>query len=95
MKIRVLALTLAALFIATTALTLDSSTIRDIKRAKDLDALAEEAEDITKDMASKTPADMEEAALIAAETQVYLSYIAVRQNQFFAEKLDELTVESE
>ncbi|TAL16858.1 hypothetical protein EPN96_07550 [bacterium] len=78
---------LAVLFVSP-ALALDSSAIRDIERADSMKELISEAEDIAKDATFKTPADAEEAKLIAIEFQAYMSYIAVRQNALMALELE-------
>ncbi|PLX40757.1 MAG: hypothetical protein C0608_08380 [Deltaproteobacteria bacterium] len=90
MRIKAITILLVALLAAPTAFCLDSGKVRSIKRAKSLSDLSKEADDIAKDMAATTPADAEEALLLATEMQAYLSYIIARQNELIGEKLDAL-----
>ncbi|PLX46200.1 MAG: hypothetical protein C0609_01085 [Deltaproteobacteria bacterium] len=90
MKIKVITILIIALLAASLSFALDSSKIRSIKRARTMQDLAKEADDIAKDMSGINPADAEEALLVATEMQAYLAYIIARQNELMADKLDAL-----
>lgn len=86
----ILLLVSLALLFPLQAQALDSSTIRDIKKADSMGELSELAEEIAKDAGDATPADSQEAELLAAETEVYLKYIEVRQNEFIEKILKKI-----
>ncbi len=87
---KLLLILLIVSFTAASAIALDSTTLRKIRRADTMEELIDEAEDIERAYASKDPFDNDEAALIAKEFDAYMSYILVRQNEVLAKKLDAL-----
>lgn len=62
------------------AWALDAKTVRDIARADSVEKLADLADKVTSDAATRQPKDFEEGTQLAAETNSYLLYILVKQN---------------
>ena len=62
------------------AWALDSKVVRDIDRADTITDLANMADKVSAEAATRQPKDFEEGTRIAAETSAYLLYIVAKQN---------------
>lgn len=68
------------------AWALDAKTVRDIARADSAEKLADLADKVTSDAATRQPKDFEEGTQLAAETNSYLLYILVKQNTLLLQR---------
>jgi len=73
-------------YLAGPAWALDAKTVRDIARADSVEKLADLADKVTSDAATRQPKDFEEGTQLAAETNSYLLYILVKQNTLLLQR---------